>query len=98
MNKLLVVLGVAICLSACRDKPEPKFKEAVKIISSYEVLVKYKSRVLECTRVGPHSMTCNWAKYNAEVVACKLEKAKESIVYDKEGNEIIFPPIAGECD
>jgi hypothetical protein len=94
----LLVLGFAISLSACDASQEARYKSAVIEASGYEVLIKYKSRVLECVKTNAQALTCNWAKYNAEVTACKLEKAKQSVVYDKEGNEIVFPPIQGECD
>lgn len=54
---------------------------------------------LECIyyRAGyKAAMSCNWEKYNKAVGACLARR--NTPAYDKNGNELIFPPIEGECD
>jgi hypothetical protein len=86
--KYLLMLVTALTLSSCGDT-----------LSEYDITKVTLDSGLECIqyRSGHRAgISCNWEKYNKAVEACLAKKNEP--MYDKNGNELIFPPVKGECD
>lgn len=91
-----ILITTVLLLAAC-GKSTQYTKESG--IDSEQDVYTYivKGIPLECIRQGTYRFSCNWTKYERIIEACKARRLDERTVYDKDGMEIIFPLIEGEC-
>lgn len=97
--KLLTAIAIIFAGSSC-SKNNSEITSPSKINNQHMQYVTLDSG-LECVKhkAGYHGgMSCNWEKYNRAVDACLESNSKQSTFYDKDGNEVIFPPVKGVCD
>lgn len=96
MNKLLIAVLI-FGMTGCTDARVIKEQGAKGDVTLYTYFVK--GIPLKCihVRADTSALSCNWNKYNDTIAACKERRLDERTVFDKNGKEIVFPPVEGEC-